>query len=127
MDADYGFRDGVAAASLSKLKPSFTKDRCTHAGNASQVSDGAAVVLLTRRSVAQKLDLPIVGKCVNSAVVGIMGVGPAFAIQKSSISQAVFSVQHVSIPVEKVNINGGAIAMGPSPVTPLAASALVRS
>ncbi|EKM82267.1 hypothetical protein AGABI1DRAFT_112317 [Agaricus bisporus var. burnettii JB137-S8] len=135
VDADDGIRDGVTAASLSKLKPAFTKDGCTHAGNASQVSDGAAAVLLARRSVAKKLGLPIVGKYVNSAVVGvpprIMGVGPAFAIPKvldlvglskdevdfyeineAFASQAVFSIQHVKIPFEKVNINGGAIAMG---------------
>ncbi|KAF9444512.1 acetyl-CoA acetyl transferase [Macrolepiota fuliginosa MF-IS2] len=135
VDADDGIRDGVTAQSLSKLKPAFTKDGCTHAGNASQVSDGAAAVLLTRRSVAKKLGLPIVGKFVTSAVVGvpprIMGVGPAFAIPKvldlvglnkdevdfyeineAFASQAVFSVQHLKIPFEKVNINGGAIAMG---------------
>lgn len=135
VDADDGIRDGVTAASLSKLKPSFSKDGSTHAGNASQVSDGAAAVLLTRRSVAKKLGLPIVGRFVNSAVVGvpprIMGVGPAFAIPKvlelvgltkdevdfyeineAFASQAVFSIQHLKIPFEKVNINGGAIAIG---------------
>ncbi|KXN80658.1 3-ketoacyl-CoA thiolase, peroxisomal [Leucoagaricus sp. SymC.cos] len=135
VDWDDGIRDGVTADSLSKLKPSFTKNGSTHAGNASQVSDGAAAVLLARRSVAKKLGLPIVGKFVNSAVVGvpprIMGVGPAFAIPKvldlvsltkdeidfyeineAFASQAVFSIQHLKIPFEKVNLNGGAIAIG---------------
>ncbi|KAF9529601.1 acetyl-CoA acetyl transferase [Crepidotus variabilis] len=135
VDQDDGIRDGVTAESLSKLKPAFAKDGFTHAGNASQVSDGAAAVILTRRSTAKRLGLPIVGKYVNSAVVGvpprIMGVGPAYAIPRvlkivglpqndvdffeineAFASQAVFSIDHLKIPYEKVNINGGAIAMG---------------
>ena len=71
VDADDGIREGVTKESLAKLKPAFAKDGTTHAGNASQVSDGAAAVLLARRSVAQKLGLPILGKFVISAVVGV--------------------------------------------------------
>jgi acetyl-CoA acyltransferase 1 len=71
VDADDGIRPGVTAESLAKLKPAFSKDGTTHAGNASQVSDGAAAVLLARRSVATKLGLPILGKYVVSAVVGV--------------------------------------------------------
>lgn len=71
VDSDEGIRDGVTAESLAKLKPAFAKDGSTHAGNASQVSDGAAAVILARRSVAQKLGLPILGKFVVSAVVGV--------------------------------------------------------
>ncbi|KEP52162.1 acetyl-CoA C-acyltransferase [Rhizoctonia solani 123E] len=135
VEHDDGVREGVTAESLSKLKPAFSKTGSTHAGNASQVSDGAAAVLLARRSVAQKLGLPILGKFVTSAVVGvppkIMGVGPAFAIPKALskagiqigdvdffeineafASQAVMSIQHLGIPFEKVNPNGGAIALG---------------
>ena len=71
---------------LSKLKPAFSKDGSTHAGNASQVSDGAAAVILARRSVAEKHGLPIQGKFVAASVVGvppaIMGIGPAVAIPK---------------------------------------------
>ena len=70
VDTDDGIRDGVTAQSLSKIKPAFKKDGATHAGNASQVSDGAAAVLLARRSVAKQLGLPILGKFVISAVVG---------------------------------------------------------
>jgi acetyl-CoA acyltransferase 1 len=104
-------------------------------GNASQVSDGAAAVLLVRRSVAKRLGLPILGKFVSASTVGvpprIMGVGPAYAIPRvleraglslkdidffeineAFASQAVFSVQHLGIPWEKVNVNGGAIAIG---------------
>ena len=107
---DDGIRPGMTVEILSKIKPAFAKDGSTHAGNASQVSDGAAAVLLARRSVAKKLGLPILGKFVTSAVVGvprefvllpyvyfrkvlthstcfiaaakIMGVGPAYAIPK---------------------------------------------
>ncbi|RPD58815.1 thiolase [Lentinus tigrinus ALCF2SS1-7] len=135
VDRDDGVRDGVTAESLAKLKPAFAKDGTTHAGNASQVSDGAAAVVLARRSVAKKLGLPIVGKFVAASAVGvpprIMGVGPAYAIPKvleqtgltkdeidfyeineAFASQAVYSVQHLGIPFEKVNLNGGAIAIG---------------
>jgi len=132
---DDGIREGVTAESLSKLKPAFSKDGFTHAGNASQVSDGAAAVLLMRRSVANKLGLPILGKFITTAVVGvppkIMGIGPAVAIPKvlkqagldkndidfyeineAFASQAIMSIDTVGIPYEKVNLNGGAIALG---------------
>lgn len=155
VDADDGIREGVTAESLSKLKPSFKQDGSTHAGrpililndfcpcnsveclpgNASQVSDGAAAVVLTRRSVAKRLGLPIIGKYVAAAVVGvpprIMGVGPAYAIPKvlektglskddvdfyeineAFASQAIYSVNKLGIPFAKVNLNGGAIAIG---------------
>ncbi|KAL4242744.1 thiolase-like superfamily protein [Abortiporus biennis] len=135
VDSDDGVRDGVTAQSLGKLKPAFAKDGTTHAGNASQVSDGAAAVVLARRSVAKRLGLTIIGKFVSANVVGvpprIMGVGPAFAIPKvlektglskedvdfyeineAFASQAVYSVKTIGIPFEKVNVNGGAIALG---------------
>lgn len=71
VDADDGIREGVTKEALAKLKPAFSKDGYTHAGNASQISDGAAAILLARRSVAQKLGLPILGKYVMSSVVGV--------------------------------------------------------
>ncbi|KAI9149786.1 3-ketoacyl-CoA thiolase with broad chain length specificity [Blastocladiella emersonii ATCC 22665] len=133
--ADDGIRAGTTPEGLAKLKPAFSADGCTTAGNASQVSDGAAAVLLARRSVAEKLGLPIIGKFVNFAAVGvppkIMGVGPAFAIpevlrktgltvdqvdifeiNEAFASQAVMSIDHLKIPYEKVNPKGGAIALG---------------
>ncbi|KAG6888858.1 hypothetical protein C0995_005279 [Termitomyces sp. Mi166 len=135
VDYDDGVRDGVTVESLSKLKPAFTKDGSTHAWNASQVSDGAAAVLLARRSVAVKLGLPVLGKFVSAATAGvpprIMGVGPAYAIPKvlkqtglvlsdidffeineAFASQALYSIRHLGIPMEKVNVHGGAIAIG---------------
>ncbi|KAL1745557.1 Thiolase, N-terminal domain-containing protein [Schizophyllum fasciatum] len=133
--ADDGIREGVTAESLGKLKPAFSKTGSTHAGNASQVSDGAAAVLLVRRSVARRLGLPVLGKWVAGAVVGvpprIMGIGPAvaiprvlektgltkedvdfFEINEAFASQAVYSIKKIGIPFEKVNRHGGAIAIG---------------
>jgi acetyl-CoA acyltransferase 1 len=135
VDSDDGVRAGVTKESLGKLKPVFDKNGSTHAGNASQISDGAAAVVLARRSTAKRLGLPILGKFVTAAVVGVppkvMGIGPAFAIpallekigvskdevdfyeiNEAFASQAVMSIQTVGLNPEKVNINGGAIALG---------------
>lgn len=70
VEQDDGIREGVTAESLGKLKPAFSKTGTTHAGNASQITDGAAAVLLARRSTANKLGLKIIGKFVTAAVVG---------------------------------------------------------
>ncbi|KAF8491579.1 acetyl-CoA acetyl transferase [Russula emetica] len=133
--ADDGIRDGVSAESLSKLTASFRKDGSTHAGNASQISDGAAAVLLARRSSAKRLGLPIIGKFVAASTVGVpprvMGIGPAVAIPKvldqtglrtddvdffeineAFASQAVYCIEKLCLPYEKVNLHGGAIAIG---------------
>ncbi|KAG0199105.1 3-ketoacyl-CoA thiolase with broad chain length specificity [Mortierella sp. GBA30] len=130
---DDGIREGVTEESLSKLKPAF--GGLTTAGSASQVSDGAAAVLLMKRKTAQKLGLPILAKYVASAVVGcpprIMGVGPALAIpavcKKAGVeikdidiielneafaSQAVYVIEKLGLDSKKVNPLGGAIAMG---------------
>src|SRR5207247_2110275 len=52
---DDGVREGITAESLGKIRPAFSKDGSIHAGNASQISDGAAAVLLMKRSTAQRL------------------------------------------------------------------------
>jgi len=132
---DEGPREGTTLEGLSKLKPAFKKGGSTTAGNASQVSDGAALVLLARRSVAKEMGLPILARMRSFAVVGVepklMGIGPAYAIpaalEKASLktddidiyeineafaSQAIMSVEHLKIPMEKVNPNGGAMALG---------------
>lgn len=81
---DDGIRKETTLQSLGKLKTVFKKDGTTTAGNSSQISDGAAAVLLARRSVAEKLNLPILAKFRGYAVKGcppeIMGIGPAVAI-----------------------------------------------
>lgn len=135
VDKDDGIRRGVTAESLSKIKPAFSKTGSTHAGNASQISDGAGAVLLMRRSVAEKLGQPILAKFVHCKSVGvppeIMGVGPAYAIpavlkdlgltvgdvdifeiNEAFASQALFSIHEAGIDINKVNPKGGAIAFG---------------
>ncbi|PRT54644.1 3-ketoacyl-CoA thiolase, peroxisomal [Wickerhamiella sorbophila] len=132
---DDGIRKGVTAESLGKLRPAFKSDGATTAGNSSQVSDGAGAVILARRSAAEKLGLPIIGKWVHAKVVGvppeIMGVGPAvaipavlkdigltvddvdiFEINEAFASQALYSVRSANIDINKVNPKGGAIAFG---------------
>jgi acetyl-CoA acyltransferase 1 len=135
VDKDEGIRAETTMESLGKLKASFKTGGTTTAGNSSQVTDGAAGVLLARRSVAKALNLPIVGRIVGYAVAGVppevMGIGPAFAIPKvlentgltindidifelneAFASQAVYCIKHLNIPMEKVNPRGGAIALG---------------
>ncbi|XP_046767715.1 3-ketoacyl-CoA thiolase, peroxisomal isoform X1 [Gallus gallus] len=132
---DEGVRPSTTLEGLAKLKPAFKENGSTTAGNASQVSDGAAAVLLAKRSKAMQLGLPILGVLRSFAVVGVppdvMGIGPAYAIpvavQKAGLtlndidiyeineafaSQAVYCVEKLGIPMEKVNPLGGAIALG---------------
>lgn len=84
VDRDDGVRPQTTLASLAKLKPAFKKGGSTTAGNSSQVTDGAAAVLLAKRSYAEKNGLPIVGRFLAFSAAGvppeIMGIGPAFAI-----------------------------------------------
>ena len=135
VDKDDGIRPGITAESLGKIKPAFAKDGSIHAGNASQISDGAAAVLLMKRSTAERLGQKIVGKFVASAVVGVkpllMGIGPWKAIpvvlEKAGIakdevdvweineafaSQCVWCIKELGLDESKVNPNGGAIAFG---------------
>jgi acetyl-CoA acyltransferase 1 len=132
---DDGIRPGVTAESLSKVRGAFAKDGSIHAGNASQISDGAAAVLLMRRSTAEKLGQKIIGKYVCAGVVGLppllMGQGPwkaipraldlagigindvdVYEINEAFASQCLWSAQKLGIPEEKVNPKGGAIAFG---------------
>lgn len=132
---DDGIRGGVTAESLSKVRPAFAKDGSIHAGNSSQVSDGAAAVLLMKRSTAERLKQPILGKFVASSIVGVppllMGIGPwkaiPVALEKAGVSkeevdiyeineafasQCVWCVKELGLPLEKVNPKGGAIAFG---------------
>ncbi|XP_041717359.1 3-ketoacyl-CoA thiolase, peroxisomal [Coregonus clupeaformis] len=132
---DDGIRPGTTLAGLTKLRGAFKPNGSTTAGNSSQVSDGAAAVLVGRRSVVESLSLPVLGVLKASAVVGVppdvMGIGPAYAIpaalrqagltladidvfeiNEAFASQAVYCVEKLGIPLEKVNPNGGAIALG---------------
>ncbi|KAK5118822.1 hypothetical protein LTR62_000031 [Meristemomyces frigidus] len=131
---DDGVRE-VTDESIAKIKPAFAKDGTIHAGNASQISDGAAAVLLMKRSTAERLGQKILGKYVAASVVGVppllMGVGPwkaiplalakagvsqddidIFEINEAFASQCLWCANELGIPPEKINPKGGAIAFG---------------
>ncbi len=132
---DDGIRQGITAESLAKIRPAFSKDGSIHAGNASQISDGAAAVLLMKRSTAERLGQKIIGKYVQSSIVGVpplmMGVGPAAAIpvvlEKTGLnkdevdiweineafaSQCLYCINELGLDQKKINPKGGAIAFG---------------
>ena len=132
---DDGMRDGVTKESLGKIRASFAADGSIHAGNASQISDGAAAVLLMKRSTAERLGQTIIGKYIASSIVGVkpllMGIGPwkaiPVALQKAGIekadvdvfeineafaSQCLWCIRELGLDESKVNPNGGAIAFG---------------
>ncbi|RDA86635.1 hypothetical protein CP532_5014 [Ophiocordyceps camponoti-leonardi (nom. inval.)] len=132
---DDGIRDGITVESLGKIRPAFASDGSIHAGNASQISDGAAAVLMMRRSTAERLGQPIIGKFVCAAIVGVkpllMGQGPwkaipraldlagitkddvdIFEINEAFASQCLWCANELGIPHDKINPKGGAIAFG---------------
>lgn len=132
---DDGIRGGTTPEQLGRLRPSFKESGSTTAGNSSQISDGAAAVLLMKRKTAKRLTLPILAKFVDFTVAGvapdIMGIGPAvaipqlmnrnnlaieqidvFEINEAFASQAAYCIDVLKIAPAKVNINGGAIALG---------------
>ncbi len=86
IDADEGPRKGTSLDGLAKLKPAFKEGGTTTAGNSSQISDGAAVVLLASREAATRHGLPILARFVDFIAVGClpdeMGIGPSIAIPK---------------------------------------------
>lgn len=128
-------RAGTSAESLAKLRPAFKKDGSVTAGNASTLNDGAAAVMLMSAQKAQALGLPVLARIAAYASAGvdpkIMGIGPVAATQKC-LSKAgwsiadldlieaneAFAAQALSVNHElgwdtaKVNVNGGAIAIG---------------
>ncbi|KAL8305320.1 hypothetical protein RB597_003824 [Gaeumannomyces tritici] len=135
VDRDDGVRPGVTAESLGKIKASFAKDGSIHAGNASQISDGAAAVLLMKRSTADRLGQLVLGKFVQASIVGVkpllMGEGPwaaipklfeltgvskddvdIFEINEAFASQCLWCANELGLPQEKINPKGGAIAFG---------------
>jgi len=120
---------------LASLKPAFVKDGTVTAGNASGINDGAAAVLLASSDAVKKYDLKPLAKIISMAVAGvdpaIMGIGPVPATQKAlkraslSIanmdlielneafaSQSLACIHDLGIDISKVNVNGGAIALG---------------
>ena len=134
-DTDEGVRQGTNAETLGKLRPAFNVKGSVTAGNSSQTSDGAAAVVVMSAEKAAALGLKPIAKFISFAVGGvdpdIMGVGPVVAIPKAlqqaglSIddidlfeineafaAQAVHVVRELGLDIDKVNVNGGAIALG---------------
>jgi acetyl-CoA C-acetyltransferase len=120
---------------IPTLKPAFVKDGTVTAANSSSISDGAAALVMTRQSVAEKLGLPIVAKVVAHAAhahePGLFTTAPVPAIEKVlkkagwTISDvdlfevneafavvAMIAAKDLQIPIEKLNVNGGATALG---------------
>lgn len=135
IDADDGIRGDTTLEGLTKLNPAFQKTGTTTAGNSSQVSDGAAAVLVMRRSTAEKLGYTPLATFITFVAAGcapdVMGIGPAvaippavkkaglklsdidlFEINEAFASQALYSVRELGLDSAKVNVNGGAIALG---------------
>lgn len=128
-------REGVTAEALGKLKPAFKPDGTVTAGNASGINDGAAAVLLMRADEAQKRGLTPLARIASWATAGVdpsvMGTGPIPASQaalkkagwmvsdldliesnEAFAAQACAVAKGLGLPADKVNVNGGAIALG---------------
>ena len=135
VDTDEGPRADTSLEALSKLKPAFAAKGVVTAGNSSQTSDGAAFVVVMSESMVKELGITPIGRLVSCAVAGvhprIMGIGPVVAIPKAlqqvgmSMSQidlielneafaaqALAVIREAGLDSSKVNINGGAIALG---------------
>ncbi|EIW64694.1 thiolase [Trametes versicolor FP-101664 SS1] len=134
ISVDDTVRPGVTLESLAGLKPAFLEDGASTAGNSSGIGDGAALCILTSRARAEKEGWEVLGKYVSSAFVGVepryMGIGPVAAIpkvlaktglQKEDVdvweineafaSQFAYCVEQLQVPIEKINPNGGSIAL----------------
>uniref|UniRef100_A0A8C2N1Y4 acetyl-CoA C-acetyltransferase n=1 Tax=Cricetulus griseus TaxID=10029 RepID=A0A8C2N1Y4_CRIGR len=116
---DEGVRPSTTMEGLAKLKPAFKDGGSTTAGNSSQVSDGAAAVLLARRSKAEELGLPILGVLRSYAVVGvppdIMGIGPAYAIPAALQKAGRLLCGEAGNPCRESEPPGGCNSPGPPP------------
>jgi len=120
---------------LSQLRPAFVKDGTVTAGNSSGINDGASMLMLLNETTLKKYDLKPMAKVVSMAVAGvdpaIMGIGPVAATKKAlsraglSISdldlielneafasQSIACIEELNFDINKVNVNGGSIALG---------------
>jgi acetyl-CoA acyltransferase len=132
---DEGPRADTTLGALAKLKPAFMADGTVTAGNSSQTSDGAAAALVMSEKKARELGLKPKARFVSFAVAGvppeIMGIGPVRAIPKALdmaglkidrigiielneafAVQALAVIRHADLPLDRTNVNGGAIALG---------------
>lgn len=134
-DRDEGIRPGTTLESLGSLRPAFKKEGMVTAGNSSTINDGAAAVVVISEKKAKELGVTIEAEWINGALAGtdpaIMGIGPVYSTQKLAkkmsisisdfdlieaneafASQSIAVLKELNLDVNKVNINGGAIALG---------------
>jgi len=135
VDTDEGPRPDTNLEALAKLKPVFAEGGTVTAGNSSQTSDGASFVLLMSERKMKELGIEPKGRMLSYAVAGVdpalMGIGPVEAVPKALklsgigqnqidmielneafASQALAVIQELNLDPQKVNVNGGAIALG---------------
>lgn len=135
VDTDEGPRADTSVEKLAKLKPVFAADGCITAGNSSQTSDGAAFVLVVSEKKLKELGVEPVARLVSYGIAGvpprIMGIGPIYAIPKALkaadmdleqldlielneafASQSLAVIRELELDQSKLNVNGGAIALG---------------
>ena len=135
VDTDEGVRADTSIEALAKLKPVFAQGGTVTAGNSSQTSDGAAFVIVMSEKMMNELKLKPIARLVNCVSAGVhprvMGVGPIEAVPKvlnragmnlsqidlielneAFASQSMAVIKTLELDPEKVNINGGAIALG---------------
>ncbi len=135
VDTDEGPRPGTSVESLARLKPAFKKDGMVTAGNASSINDGAAAIVVMSEEKARELGVKPMATWVAGALAGvdpaIMGIGPVAATRKvlaktglsiadfdlieaneAFAAQSVAVARELNFPMQKVNVNGGAIALG---------------
>ncbi|MCT4607092.1 MAG: acetyl-CoA C-acetyltransferase [Marinisporobacter sp.] len=134
-DQDEFIREGVTAEAIGKLRPAFKKDGTVTAGNASGINDGAAALVIMSKEKADELGIKPLATILSNATAGvdpkIMGIGPVpsskKALEKAGLtvedmdlieaneafaSQSIAVGRDLNLDMEKVNVNGGAIAIG---------------
>jgi acetyl-CoA acyltransferase len=135
VETDEGLRPGTTAESIAELPPAFEDDGTVTAANASQISDGAAAVLVTSREFAEERGLEIMAEIEGHNVAGVdptvMGIGPVPAVRgiwaengrdaedydvvelnEAFASQTIYCRDELGFDDERFNVNGGAIAIG---------------
>lgn len=135
VDTDEGPREDTSVSALAKLKPVFAAGGSVTAGNSSQTSDGAAFVLVVSEKMLKQLNVDPIARMVSYSVAGvpprIMGIGPIEAIpmalkqanmklddidlielNEAFASQSLAIIRNLGLNTEKLNVNGGAIALG---------------
>jgi acetyl-CoA acyltransferase len=134
-DADEGPRRGTSLEAMTSLKPAFKQNGTVTAGNSSQMSDGAAAVIVMERERAEALGLKPLVRFLGYAVAGVrpevMGIGPVEAVPKvfkltgmnlsdmdvielneAFASQSLVVIRELGLDTSKLNVNGGAVALG---------------